>query len=83
MRGNKQVKRAKHFATKQAGMFLREGVETKTEQKIQKSDLDPSSDNPTCVSHAYIIQSNENIRDLEAHFFFTSNIHKLFIKVSL
>lgn len=59
-------------------MFLREGVETKTEQKIQKSDLDPSSDSLTYVSRAYVIQLNENIWDFFASFF----LHLTFVNYS-
>ena len=40
-------------------MFFREGVETKTEQKIQKNST--WSDSPTYVSRANVIQLNENI----------------------
>lgn len=72
------MKRAKHLAAKQRDMFLREGVETKTEQKIQKSDLDPSSDSLTYVSRAYVIQLNENIWDFFASFF----LHLTFVNYS-
>lgn len=72
------MKRAKHLAANQRDMFLREGVETKTEQKIQKSDLDPSSDSLTYVSRAYVIQLNENIWDFFASFF----LHLTFVNYS-